>query len=158
MLILPKRVMASTPRVLAFDHTHTGEKLTITYAEGDSYMPTALDTLNRFLRDFRTGETHAIEPGLLDQLHRLASVTGTRAPFQVISAYRSPRTNEALHEHSSGVASHSLHMEGKAMDIRLGDIALADLRDAALSLRAGGVGFYPTSDFVHVDVGRVRRW
>ena len=95
---------------------------------------------------------------LLDQLHALATVTGSRAPFEVISGYRSPATNASLRAKSGGVAVHSLHLEGRAIDIRLADVSLADLRDAAISLQAGGVGFYPQSRFVHVDTGRVRRW
>jgi uncharacterized protein YcbK (DUF882 family) len=149
---------AAHARRLSFEHTHTGERLALTYAIGDAYLPPALDLLRRFLRDFRNGEMHAIDPGLLDQLHQLAAVTATGAPFQVISAYRSPATNRQLRERSHGVAARSLHLTGQAIDIRLADVALGDLRDAAVSLRAGGVGFYPASDFVHVDTGRVRRW
>lgn len=160
MLGLARRSQASTaqPRALAFDHTHTGERLSVTYAAGDHYFPDALQALNRFLRDFRTGETHPIDPRLLDQLHLLRQVTQTKAPFQVISAYRSPATNRMLRDHSQGVASHSLHLQGQAIDIRLADVPLGDLRDAALSLRAGGVGFYRGPDFVHLDTGHVRRW
>ena len=159
MLALPRRVHAgSAPRSLALAHTHTGENLTIQYAQGDSYVPAALRALNHFLRDFRTGEAHPIEPRLLDQLHELATVTGTRSPFQVISGFRSETTNRDLRAHSSGVASRSLHLDGRAVDIRLADIKLDTLRDAALSLKAGGVGYYRDSDFVHVDTGRVRRW
>src|SRR5256885_1160893 len=158
-LLLPKRTLANTPpRTLSFDHTHTGEKLTVTYGEGDQYVPAALLAVNHFLRDFRTGDMHNIDPQLLDRLHMLSSITRSRAPFQVISGYRSPATNGEMHAKSNGVASHSLHMEGKAIDIRLADVALTDVRDAALSLRAGGVGYYPGSNFVHVDTGRVRRW
>jgi uncharacterized protein YcbK (DUF882 family) len=144
--------------VLAFEHTHTGEKLALTYAYGDSYVPQALVAINRLLRDFRSGETRAIDPGLLDQLHALASVLAAKASFPVISAYRSPATNRMLRQHGGGVASQSLHLDGRAIDIRLADVPLADLRDAALSLRAGGVGYYPASAFVHIDTGRVRRW
>lgn len=159
MLSLGRRVHATAlPRVLAFEHTHTGEKLTLTYAYGDSYVPQALAAIDRLLRDFRNGEMHAIDPSLLDQLHALASVVATKASFQVISAYRSPATNDMLRQHGSGVASQSLHLDGRAIDIRLADVPLADLRDAALSLRAGGVGYYPASAFVHIDTGRVRRW
>jgi uncharacterized protein YcbK (DUF882 family) len=110
------------------------------------------------LRDFRTDESHPIDRRLLDLLHNLSQRVGTRAPFQVISGYRSPATNAMLRAESSGVASRSLHMQGMAIDIALQDVALADLRQAALDLQSGGVGYYPTSGFVHVDVGRVRRW
>jgi uncharacterized protein YcbK (DUF882 family) len=149
---------APSARTLSFSHTHTGERLALTYAEGDTYVPEALHAIDHFLRDFRNGAIHPIDPGLLDALHALMQVTGSGRPFEVISGYRSPATNEGLRERGHGVASNSLHLTGQAIDIRLRDVALADLRDAALSLRAGGVGYYPSSDFVHVDTGRVRRW
>jgi uncharacterized protein YcbK (DUF882 family) len=149
---------AAPSRTLRFDHTHTGEKLTVTYTAGDRYLPSAMLEINRFLRDFRTGDMHAIDPQLLDQLHMLATLTASPAPFEVISGYRSPATNSSLRARSGGVAAHSLHLDGRAIDIRLANVALADLREAALSLRAGGVGFYPESNFVHIDTGRVRRW
>jgi uncharacterized protein YcbK (DUF882 family) len=161
MLVLSKKSVASTPpRELSFEHTHTGEKLSLVYSVGDRYVSAALDTVRHFLRDFRNGATHLIDPALLDQLHLLAAVTATRAPFQVISAYRSPATNEMLRRAGHGVATGSLHLQGQAIDIRLADVELSELRDAALSLRAGGVGYYPSpdSDFVHIDTGRVRRW
>lgn len=161
MLCLPRRVRgAETRRSLRFEHIHTGESLALIYAVGDQYVAGALDLIQHFLRDFRNGATHAIDPGLLDQLHRLAVATTTRAPFQVISGYRSPATNALLQREGRGVASHSLHLQGQAIDVRLADVALADLRDAALSLRAGGVGYYPSpsSDFIHIDTGSVRRW
>jgi uncharacterized protein YcbK (DUF882 family) len=161
MLCLPRRARADAPpRALRFEHTHTGEQLALTYAVGDQYVAGALDLIRHFLRDFRNGATHAIDPGLLDQLYLLSAVTATRSPFQVISAYRSPETNAMLRREGHGVAAQSLHLQGQAIDIRLADIALSDLRDAALSLRAGGVGYYPSaeSEFVHVDTGRVRRW
>lgn len=146
------------PRALAFYHTHTGERLRLTYAENGAHIPAALQEIDRFLRDFRTGEVRAIDPRLLDVLHQLRGRAGGRGTFEVISGYRSPRTNEMLHAKSSGVATHSLHMEGKAIDVRLTGVRTSHLRDAALSLHAGGVGYYPASDFVHVDTGRVRHW
>jgi uncharacterized protein YcbK (DUF882 family) len=152
------RASAEAPRSLSFHNTHTGESLSIAYAAGRGYLETALSRIDWFLRDFRNGESRAIDPQLLDQLHRLAVLTGTATPFEVISGYRSPATNAFLARQSRGVARHSLHLEGRAIDIRLADVALPDLRDAALSLRAGGVGFYPESRFVHIDTGRVRRW
>jgi uncharacterized protein YcbK (DUF882 family) len=159
MLAVSRRVRAdSAPRAIAFEHTHTGERLAVTYAYGDTYVPQALSAVKRLLRDFRDGQTHDIDPALLDQLHLLATITGTRSSFQVISGYRSPATNRMLQKGGHGVASHSLHLEGRAIDIRLSDVPLTDLRDAALTLAAGGVGYYPTSAFVHVDTGRVRRW
>lgn len=149
---------AGTARTLRFDNLHTGEKLAVEYYASGSYVPQALESVNRLLRDFRTGDIGAIDAGLLDLLHGLATVTGSRRPFQIISGYRSPATNEALRRHSTGVASGSLHTLGQAIDIRLDDVPLEALRNAALSLRSGGVGYYPASNFVHVDTGRLRTW
>jgi uncharacterized protein YcbK (DUF882 family) len=143
---------------LAFEHTHTGESVSVVYRLEGAYVPSALQTLDHFLRDFRTGDERQIDPQLLNILSSLSAVTGSRAPFQVISAYRSPHTNAMLRERGRGVAKSSLHLEGRAIDIRLADVPLADLRDAALSLKAGGVGYYPGPEFVHVDTGRVRDW
>jgi uncharacterized protein YcbK (DUF882 family) len=148
----------SGTRALTFAHTHTGEHLDIEFAVGRRYFPDALERVNHFLRDFRTGDVHPIDPALLDLLHTVGRATDSRRPFDVISGYRSPVTNAALHARSEGVAVHSLHMEGKAIDIRLGDVPLRVLRDAARAARAGGVGYYPASNFVHVDTGRVRTW
>ena len=160
-IAFPLRAGATeAPRTLQFLHTHTNEALEITYAVAGRYVSTALETVRHFLRDFRNGAMHDIDPALLDQLHRLAAATSTRAPFEVISGYRSPETNAMLQRQGHGVASNSLHLQGRAIDIRLADVALEDLRDAALSMRAGGVGYYPSTDsnFVHIDTGRVRRW
>ena len=152
------RAEMASMRTLRLQHLHTGEKLSIEYFSGGRYLPHALEAVNHLLRDFRTGEAGPMAPALFDLLHDLAVLTETRHPFEVISAYRSPQTNAALRARSSGVASGSLHLQGKAIDIRLADVPLATLRDAALSLRRGGVGYYPASRFVHVDIGRVRRW
>lgn len=149
---------ANETRILRFDHLHTGERLQVAYFSAGQYVPDALSEVNHLLRDFRTGDVAQIDPGLLDILHRLSAVTGSTRPFEVISGYRSPKTNEGLRRHSSGVASGSLHMEGRAIDIRLADVPLPHLHQAALALRAGGVGYYPASDFVHVDTGRIRTW
>jgi uncharacterized protein YcbK (DUF882 family) len=146
------------PRSLSLFNLHTGESLKTTFFEGGAYVPDALSAMNRLLRDFRTGTVHPIAPGLLDLVATLSERLDTRETVHVISGYRSPQTNAALHARSNGVAAHSLHMDGMAMDIRIPGVQLAQLRDAALSLQRGGVGFYPDSDFVHVDVGRVRRW
>jgi uncharacterized protein YcbK (DUF882 family) len=147
-------------RALEFLHLHTGERLEVEYFSAGQYVPDALQAVNHLLRDFRTGDVAEMDPGLLDVLHRLRETTGSQQPFQIISAYRSPQTNEMLRGRNarSGVATTSLHMRGQAMDIRLGDVALTDLRDAAMSLQAGGVGYYAKSNFVHVDTGRVRSW
>jgi uncharacterized protein YcbK (DUF882 family) len=146
------------PRSLSLLNLHTGERLNATYFEAGAYLPDALAAMDRLLRDFRTGTTHPMAPHLLDLVAALGDRLEARQTVHVISGYRSPQTNAALHAHSDGVAAHSLHMEGMAMDIRIPGVELAQLRDAALSLKRGGVGFYPGSDFVHVDVGRVRRW
>ena len=145
-------------RSLSFDNLHTGEKLSIDYWADGKYIPDALQTINHLLRDYRNGEVHVIEPKLLDLLTILRARLDSREPFQVISGYRSPATNAMLHAESSGVAAKSLHMKGMAIDIRVADRSLQNLHDSALSLHAGGVGYYPKSDFVHVDVGRVRMW
>jgi uncharacterized protein YcbK (DUF882 family) len=146
------------PRKVALHNLHTGESLQAIYWDEGRYVPDALAAVNKVLRDFRTGDQHSMDPGLLDLLDTLHVKVESRSPFQVISGYRSPRTNAMLHEHSDGVASKSLHMQGMAMDIRLDGVALDHLHKAALDVGRGGVGYYPTSNFVHVDVGRVRRW
>lgn len=152
------RASAPAPRALRFDHLHTGERLNVEYFSAGAYVPDALVAVDHLLRDFRTEAVGQIDPGLLDLLYRLTVVTGTGKPFEIISGYRSPATNAMLHERSSGVATRSLHMTGQAIDIRLADVPLGTLRSASLSLRGGGVGFYPKSNFVHVDTGRVRAW
>ena len=145
-------------RTLNFVHTHTGERLAIEFFSRGTYLPDALATVNHFLRDFRTGDVHDIDPRLLDLLHSIGGATESRRPFEVISGYRSPATNDMLRHRSEGVAAGSLHLKGQAIDIRLGDVPLDRLRRSALALRAGGVGYYPSSNFVHVDTGRVRFW
>jgi len=159
----PAAALASTglnvrPRRLVFDNLHTGEKLDAVYWDRGAYVPDALQAVNHVLRDFRNGEVHPIAPKLLDLLDMLSARVETRQPFQVISGYRSPQTNAMLHAESHGVASKSLHMQGMAIDIRLADVDLSKLHDAALGMAVGGVGYYPSSDFVHVDIGRVRHW
>jgi len=161
-LFVPRlaRADASGVRWLAFDNLHTGEKLKIEYWAEGQYLQDALAQVNHVLRDFRSGDVHPIAPRLLDLLSVLRARLETTEPVSVISAYRSPKTNAMLrgeHEHS-GVASKSLHMQGMAIDIRIAGRSLAALHTAALAQRVGGVGYYPQSDFVHVDVGRVRTW
>jgi len=145
-------------RSLAFVHTHTGESARIVYWAGGEYLPEGLAALDRVLRDHYSDEVHEIDASLLDVLHRLALRLETARPFHVISGYRSPATNATLAARSGGVARRSLHMAGQAIDVRLPGCELSTLRDAALALRAGGVGYYGGPGFVHVDVGRVRRW
>lgn len=160
ILALPRGLLArsAATRTLDFVHTHTGERLAVEYFGSGAYVPDALATVNRFLRDFRTGDIHPIDPNLLDLLYTLTDLTGSARPFQVISGYRSPATNSMLRRHSEGVAAGSLHMRGQAIDIRLADVPLVKLRKAATTVRRGGVGYYPSPDFVHVDTGRVRTW
>jgi uncharacterized protein YcbK (DUF882 family) len=146
------------PRDLSFYHTHTGKSLTVVYRDADTYLPDALDQIENFLKDFRSGQRHPIDPELLDVLYELKTRSGSSEPFEVISAYRSPATNTMLRNNSSGVAEGSLHLQGRAIDVRLPGVALRRLREIALELERGGVGFYPGSDFIHVDTGRVRQW
>lgn len=145
-------------KTLAFHNLHTGEDLRVEYWAKGQFVPEALARINRVLRDHRTNEISAIDPALLELLHTLQGKIETRASFQVISGYRSPASNAKLRAQSGGVANRSLHMSGKAIDIALPGCRLADLRRAALSLRGGGVGYYPASGFVHIDTGRVRQW
>ncbi len=156
-----RTAQASVPdaRSLTLDHTHTGERIALVYAVGGNYVPQALNSLNHFLRDHYAGDVGIIDPQLFDVLYRVQQTLGAGQSFQVISGYRCRTTNNTLRNtRGGGVAKHSLHMEGKAIDIRLPGVALGELRDAALSLRAGGVGYYPGEQFVHVDTGRVRNW
>jgi uncharacterized protein YcbK (DUF882 family) len=152
---LPRR----EERVLSFFNTHTSERLTLPYFADGAYIGDALTRLETFLRDFRTGQQHPMDPRLFDLLHDLRQATRAKGPFQVISGYRSPATNTLLHETGGGgVALHSMHLQGRAIDIRVSDVRTSVLRDAAEELRQGGVGYYRDLDFVHVDTGRVRTW
>lgn len=146
---------------LRFFHTHTGEHLDVVYRRGDTYLPEALDQLDHFLRDHRTGDVRHFDPRLFDLLQDLtATLHDAGGEIDVICGYRTPWSNEFLRTRSAhtGVARHSLHMQAKAIDIRLPGIPTSAVRDAALRLQRGGVGYYRTSDFVHVDVGPVRHW
>ena len=145
-------------KTLAFENTHTGDKLKLTYFEKGRYIKSALKEINFLLRDFRTGDIFPIDTALLDHLHDLKLMLRVNRPFHIISGYRSPHTNAELRSHSSGVANNSLHMQGRAIDIRLERYNTRHIRDAALSLRRGGVGYYPESDFVHLDTGKFRTW
>jgi uncharacterized protein YcbK (DUF882 family) len=162
--LVPKPVMAAATagnRELSFFNTHTGERLTSIYCCVDRYQPASLAKINHILRDHRVNEVKEIDVHLLDLLHRLGGALQTSEPYHVISGYRSPATNASLRAQGgahTGVASKSLHMVGKAIDIRVPDVPLEELQRAALSLKGGGVGYYPDLNFVHVDVGRVRFW
>jgi uncharacterized protein YcbK (DUF882 family) len=161
-LLLPAsglaRAASHRERSLNFYNTHTDERLKTCYwAEGD-YLPEGLQEINTILRDHRTGDIHDMDRGLLDLLYLLQTKVESKRTFQIISGYRSPKTNAMLSKQSNGVAKRSYHMQGMAIDVRLNGCDLKQLHKAALSLKAGGVGYYPSSDFIHVDVGRVRRW
>lgn len=145
-------------RSLAFKNLHTGESLRTTFWAEGGYLDDELQAVNRLLRDHRSGDVYPMDTKLLDMLYALQQSVAVPGAFHVVSGYRSPSTNQKLRSKSGGVAKRSLHMQGKAIDIRLPGCQLKDLRDAALALKAGGVGYYAKSDFIHVDTGRVRRW
>ncbi len=146
------------PRELNFNNLHTGEKLSLTYFEKGRYVTEALKEIDYLLRDYRTGDVHSIDPNLLNFIYKLQSTLETKKPIDIISGYRSPATNEALRAKSSGVARKSKHMLGKAIDIRIEKIGSKTIRDAAISLQQGGVGYYAKSNFVHLDTGNFRHW
>lgn len=145
-------------RTLSFFNTHTAETLDVCYFSNGNYSPSALAMINAIMRDHRTGEIKAIATGLLDVLHAISSIVATEEPFHIISGYRSPASNAKLRRRSRNVAASSLHMLGQAIDIRIPGCRTAHLRYVAVRLKAGGVGYYRKSDFVHVDTGRVRYW
>jgi uncharacterized protein YcbK (DUF882 family) len=145
-------------RRIVLKNLHTPESLDLVFRRGSQYVPEALGAVQVLLRDYRTGEQHPIDPVLLDYLYDVARAAGTDPVFSVISGYRSPETNRMLHERSNGVASKSLHMEGRAIDVRLAGVDCASLAAQALRMQRGGVGYYRQSDFVHLDTGRFRTW
>ena len=160
LLAAPVAVLANgiEQRSVSFVHTHTGEHLKATYFRGGNYDPASLARVNYLLRDFRRGEVAEMDTGLLDILYDLQVLADRDSTFEIISGFRSPATNAQLRAKSGGVAEKSLHMQGKALDIRLTGFSTKKLHEYAMSLRRGGVGFYGSSDFVHVDTGRVRFW
>jgi uncharacterized protein YcbK (DUF882 family) len=146
-------------RTLSFEGYNTGEQLKeVTYWAEGKYVPDALAEINKAMRDWRTGEVYPIEPKVLDVLHQIGRTLETKCQFELISGYRSPKTNAMLHEFDPGVATNSLHMKGFATDISLPGRPLRKVYETALAMQMGGVGYYPDSNFIHVDVGRVRRW
>lgn len=162
-LLLPWPALATLSgtgkRSLSLYNTHTGEQLRkIVYWENGLYRRDNLQQINFLLRDHRNDEIKPIDPALLDILYGLRQKTGTSSPFEIISGYRSPASNKQLRNQSNGVAKNSLHMVGQAIDIRLPGYPLNRLRKAATSMKRGGVGYYPKSNFIHVDTGRVRYW
>jgi uncharacterized protein YcbK (DUF882 family) len=156
----PLSALAQYPsgRSLSFYHTHTRECLEITYAHGNDYDIQSLQQIDEFLRDFRTGDVFPIDRKLLDSLWSLQQEMGYKGTFEVISGYRSPKTNTNLRKVSNGVAKRSLHMQGKAIDVRFSNAPTKYLQQCAIALECGGVGYYPKSNFVHIDTGRVRAW
>jgi len=150
--------ITTEPRCLKFVHTHTGESLTARYFADGAYDAACLQDVNHLLRDFRNNEVHVIDPSLLDVLYQLQVRADHDAAFEIISGYRSPATNAMLRRQSHGVAEHSQHLLGKAIDIRLSGYSTRTLGEHARDLALGGVGFYPNLDFIHVDTGRVRFW
>jgi uncharacterized protein YcbK (DUF882 family) len=158
---LKSAIPSSREYRLRFYHTHTNERLDVIYRRGDKYLPEALAELDHYLRDHRTGEVRHFDPHLFDLLYDLTtSVNDSGGEIDVVCGYRTPWSNEFLRTRSAhtGVAIHSLHMQAEAIDIRLPGVPTSEVRDAALRLQRGGVGYYRDSNFVHVDVGRVRRW
>lgn len=156
-LASPAAQASLAERRLSFYHTHTDERLKVTYFADGKLIPESLAQVNHLLRDFRSGEVHPIDPALLDILHQVCGSCGG-GTFEIISGYRSPETNHMLRKRSNGVARTSLHLHGRAIDIRLSGFDTAKVRDAALALQRGGVGYYAGSNFVHLDTGRVRAW
>lgn len=151
-------VMRVPSRMVSMHNMHTGESLRVEYWARGKYDPSAMRRIERLMRDHRTGQVHSIDRRLIDIVFQLQRMLGSKEPVHVVSGYRSPETNAYLREISDGVAQNSFHMSGRAVDLYFQDRPLRLLRKAALSLRAGGVGYYPDSDFVHVDTGPVRRW
>jgi len=145
-------------RLLSFENLHTGEHASVTYWKDGAYIPDALKVLDHLLRDHRTNEVMEIDRQLFDQLHQLQALMESTKPFQIISGFRSPRTNAMLARRSGSVSKRSYHQFGMAVDVRLPGTRLRDLRMAALSMNVGGVGYYPRSNFIHLDTGRVRFW
>lgn len=161
-LFFPSIILGKTDvaykKSLSLYNIHTGENINTTFWADGSYIPEALSQMNHLLRDYRTSTATDMDTELFDLLYSIRTSFDTTKPFNVISGYRSPETNAMLNKHSSGVAKKSLHMQGKAIDINLPGHNLSDLKKIAMNLQQGGVGYYPSSDFVHVDVGRVRHW
>jgi uncharacterized protein YcbK (DUF882 family) len=155
----PSPAQAGQEHALRLYNTHTGERLEIVYRRGGEYVPEALSKLDYFLRDHRTGDIRHFDPRLYDILSDLtASVGQSDAEIAIVCGYRTPSTNETLRAHTTGVAKNSLHIQAEAIDLRVPGVDTLKLRKAALALQRGGVGYYPHSDFIHVDVGRVRQW
>ena len=148
----------SNLRALAFHNLHTDEKLQVTYWQNGAYNRAALGHINHILRDHYSGDVFPMNVRLIDLLYDLQHKVKNDRPIEIISGYRSPKTNMMLASYSDGVAKNSYHTKGMAIDIRMEGTSLVKIHDTALNMRRGGVGFYPDSQFVHVDVGPLRRW
>jgi len=145
-------------RKVSFRNSHTGETFSGVYRVGDKYLPDAFDRINIVMRDFRSDELFPIDPRAIDIIYAVHQQTQMSEPYEILSGYRCPKTNATLRGASGGVAKNSLHMTGQAIDLRLPGFNTKRIRDLAVSLRAGGVGYYPKSNFVHMDTGDVRTW
>ena len=155
---LPALGTMGEERRLSFYNTHTNEHIEVIYKKGEDYSPQALEKINYIFRDHRADKIHPIDSALLDYLYDLLSKVAYQGDVHIISGYRSPKTNKKLRKNSSGVAAGSLHMQGKALDFRLPGIDTKLLRDTALDMKRGGVGYYKKLDFIQIDTGRVRFW
>ncbi|MDP2903152.1 MAG: DUF882 domain-containing protein [Methylovulum sp.] len=153
-----KHLAGFTHKAIALHNINTGDKLNLTYFEQGRYVKGALQEINYLFRDYHIGAVHPVDPLLIDQLYDLKQHLDVNKPFHLISGYRSPFTNANMHNQRSGVAKHSLHMEGRAIDIRIEGLDTKTIRNAALAMRRGGVGYYPSANFVHLDTGEVRAW
>lgn len=160
-LVFPARTaVAANTKQLSFFHTHTHLKLDVVYARDGEFIDTGLAEINKFMSDFRTQDSISMDTDLLDLIYDIQQSLNSSGRYEIVSAYRSPKTNEMLRSRSSdnGVAKNSQHLLGKAIDLRLDDVKLWKLRDAAIAMQRGGVGYYQDSNFVHIDTGRIRRW
>ena len=153
-----KPIILPSHKTLYLANTHTGDKRQLTYFERGRYVKEALNEINYLLRDHHTDDIHPIDTALLDQLHDLRTSLNLNKPFHIVCGYRSPTTNSELRRHSSGVAEHSFHMQGRAIDIRVEGLDACTIKNAALAMARGGVGYYPESNFVHIDTGDIRTW
>ncbi len=153
-----QNIYSPTHKMLSLEHAYTGDTLNLTYFEQGSYIKDALQEINHLLRDYHTDDIHPIDTALLDQLYDLKQTLGVSKPFHIVSGYRSPFTNAQLRRQSHAVAEHSLHMQGRAIDIRIEGVSTRTIKNAALSMARGGVGYYPHKNFVHLDTGEFRTW
>jgi uncharacterized protein YcbK (DUF882 family) len=153
-----KALINHPSRELAFVNLHTGEKLKAEYVHNGAYVPSAIRAISYLMRDHHNNKVHQIDPHLIDVAHMLHGRVGSKGPIDIVCGYRSPETNAMMHEISAGVAVHSMHIQGKAMDIRIPGTRLGSMRKSALALGLGGVGYYPEDDFLHIDTGPKRHW